>query len=143
MMLNCMWLSLWTTNFFTGAGVTPDPGFWHGLMVVPVLVTLPLLLSVVRSSAKLYGFVRLDHEALGGVIEVMEDVEDMQSIMKSKLLARLDKLKEERGRELTTAERTAFVKKLISIVDLDGSGKLPFFVFRKFVRMFGITSRFA
>eukprot|EP00607_Mallomonas_marina_P004946 CAMPEP_0182438822 /NCGR_PEP_ID=MMETSP1167-20130531/86043_1 /TAXON_ID=2988 /ORGANISM="Mallomonas Sp, Strain CCMP3275" /LENGTH=570 /DNA_ID=CAMNT_0024632349 /DNA_START=857 /DNA_END=2569 /DNA_ORIENTATION=- len=124
MMLNCLWLAMWATNYITLAkNAESDEAFWQCLLIVPFIVIMPLLGYVVKASAKLMAITTLNMDASAKVLEMAEEVELLLNELRAKLKSQIDVLADKRS-------HTEIITDLFNEVDLDGSGQITKVEFR-------------
>ena len=72
-MLNCLYLALWATNFYVV--VNRIDRFWQGFMLFPLLSVMPVLVYTVKICSKLKAVSELNLDVVGRVLEEAEDTE--------------------------------------------------------------------
>eukprot|EP01041_Mallomonas_annulata_P003494 gene3494-6955_t len=132
-MLNCMWLALWATNYATLAHETgPDEMQWHLLILIPVIIVMPILSMVVKTSAKLVAITSFDHDAFGQVLETAEEVTLLLRDLRESVLSKVALITDENR----TPEE--IIQELFDDIDMDGSGELTRLELRRFLRLLDV-----
>eukprot|EP01041_Mallomonas_annulata_P003493 gene3493-6953_t len=121
-MLNCMWLSLWATNYITLANQSSNAVLWM----------MPVLGLVVKTSAKLVAITKFDLEVFSKVLETAEETTLLVKELRHKIITQTAQLVGGRSQK-------ELIDELFREIDIDGSGSISKIEFRRFLRVLDLN----
>eukprot|EP00597_Dinobryon_sp_UTEXLB2267_P015777 CAMPEP_0170113682 /NCGR_PEP_ID=MMETSP0020_2-20130122/10103_1 /TAXON_ID=98059 /ORGANISM="Dinobryon sp., Strain UTEXLB2267" /LENGTH=1358 /DNA_ID=CAMNT_0010340223 /DNA_START=228 /DNA_END=4304 /DNA_ORIENTATION=+ len=137
-MFNCLYLAFWMTNFITISSSVEQSFIVHFLtqifMLVPVIVVMPCIGFMAKTSSLLNCISELNLDVLYAVLTEAEDAAYLLHEVKEKMLKKIRFV--ERN---TKKSREEILKALFDEIDKDGSGEIDSLEFRLMLRALKLT----
>eukprot|EP00602_Paraphysomonas_sp_CaronLab_P006901 CAMPEP_0185023094 /NCGR_PEP_ID=MMETSP1103-20130426/5786_1 /TAXON_ID=36769 /ORGANISM="Paraphysomonas bandaiensis, Strain Caron Lab Isolate" /LENGTH=501 /DNA_ID=CAMNT_0027555517 /DNA_START=1028 /DNA_END=2533 /DNA_ORIENTATION=- len=124
--LNSLYLAMWVTNFITVVHyATRYEILWQLLMMGPLVIVLPVIGQIVKTASLLSAISELDMDAMGHVLEEMEDQQHLLEQLQKNIMARIG---------VRGAEAKEIIETLFENIDSNGNGSLNQREVREFLR---------
>lgn len=117
-MLNCLYMALWVTNFITVAYESGRPVMWQIFIIMPIIYTFGCLSVLVKTSSKMLAVEELNIEVIGRMVEEEEMTRGIIADLRLKILALVDDIGDD------NKSRQAMVEELFAHIDSDQSGQI-------------------
>lgn len=124
-MLNCLYMALWVTNFISVANGSNSPVLWHIFLFLPIVYNFFCMSVYVKKSALIHALGKLNHDVIGLMEEEREENEVIVREMKDKVLKRIEDAEHKGPFDLVT--------ELFADIDTDGNGEVSRAEFRIFL----------
>eukprot|EP01038_Epipyxis_sp_PR26KG_P013028 gene13028-17460_t len=140
-MLNCLYLAIWMTNFSIIAAELDLSPFWKVasqlIMILPLFVITPAIGSIAKTCALLTAISQLNLEVIHSVLVEMEESKVLVRELRAKMLNTIN-MTIAASPELNLTQKE-IVYQLFSEIDQDGSGRIDKAEFRTLLRKLKLT----
>lgn len=150
-MLNCLYMALWAANFITLANDFQECVALQLIMVLPILLSIPILGAIISVSAKLNAIRKLDFEVIGKVLEQDEEFDNQLQTLRDRIdnivtMVRVDESLQSIMREANpdsalearTFGRPEVLQAMIDELQPDNGGFIDQNMFRRVLRLLHI-----
>lgn len=128
-MLDCVYMALWAANFISLANSFEEATVLQFVMVIPIVLSLPILGTIIALSAKLSAIRELDFEVIGKVLENDEEFDENIKRLRNRIDAKVA--------EWQSTHQDVLEEMLIEL-NPQSDGQINRYMFRRLLRLLRI-----